>query len=88
MREGRQFLRYTFFKLLPSWREASKEESAACKSELKAIIERYSSRIIVKAFSLLGTRGDVDFMLWTISERLEDFRSLCQTCSKPHGQVP
>ena len=76
MREGRQFLRYTFFKLLPSWREASEEESAACKSELKAIIERYSSRIIVKAFSLLGTRGDVDFMLWTISERLEDFQEL------------
>ncbi len=32
--------------------------------------------MIVKSFSLIGTRGDSDFMLWTISERLEDFQNL------------
>ena len=32
--------------------------------------------MIVKSFSLFGTRGDADFMLWLISERLEDFQEL------------
>ncbi len=46
------------------------------KLEFKLSLERYSERMIVKTFSLLGTRGDVDFMIWTISERVEDFQEL------------
>ncbi len=75
MREGRQYLKYTFFKLIPEWRSA--EEKDQIKSSFKDIVERHSERgMIVKTFSLFGTRGDCDFMLWTISERLEDFQDL------------
>jgi chlorite dismutase len=38
--------------------------------------------MIVKTFSLIGTRGDSDFMLWTISERLEDFQDFISEISK------
>jgi chlorite dismutase len=76
MREGRQFLKYTFFKLLPSWRALDHESRERSKLEFKLSLERYSERMIVRSFSLLGTRGDADFMLWTISERLEDFQEL------------
>ena len=76
MREGRQFLKYTFFKLLPSWRTIEFQTRERAKSEFKLALERYSELMIVRTFSLLGTRGDVDFMIWTISERVEDFQEL------------
>jgi len=31
---------------------------------------------VLRAYSTLGTRGDADFMLWMVSERLEDFQEL------------
>ncbi len=76
MREGRQYLRYTFFKLLPTWRTLEPENRESAKQELKQVIDSYSRKMIVKTFSLLGTRGDTDFMIWAISERLEDFQEL------------
>jgi chlorite dismutase len=80
MREGRQFLKYTFFKLLPDWRSASEDEKAKAKVSFRKIVGKYSSsssnNMIVKPFSLFGTRGDCDFMLWTISEHLEDFQEM------------
>jgi chlorite dismutase len=77
MRAGRQFLKYTFFKLLPTWRQAQDSEKKEAKQVFREIVDKYSnSSMIVKPFSLFGTRGDSDFMLWTISERLEDFQDI------------
>ena len=76
MRIGRQYLKYTFFKLLPSWRVQDKDSREAAKDAFRKIWTKFSERMIVKSFSLFGTRGDADFMLWTISERLEDFQEL------------
>jgi chlorite dismutase len=76
LREGRQFLKYTFFKFLPSWRTADQGEQQQAKEIFRAIVHKYGTRLIVKPFSLFGTRGDCDFMLWTISERLEDFQEM------------
>ncbi|HVB12353.1 MAG TPA: chlorite dismutase family protein [Nitrososphaerales archaeon] len=76
MREGRQFLKYTFYKFLPSWRECSERERDEARDEFRKIMYNYEETMIVKSFALIGTRGDSDFMLWTISERLEDFQDL------------
>lgn len=76
LREGRQFLKYTFFKLLPSWRTTDQTEQQQAKEAFRPIVHKYGERLIVKPFSLFGTRGDCDFMLWTISERLEDFQEM------------
>lgn len=74
IRAGRQYLKYTFFKLLPSWRALKEESRERAKDSLRPIIKRFSELMIVKSFSLLGTRSDADFMFWTISDRLEDFQ--------------
>lgn len=76
MREGRQYLKYTFFKLLPTWRSANEDERLESKKEFKEIVEKASKTMILKSFSLFGTRGDCDIMLWSISERLEDFQDM------------
>lgn len=83
MREGRQYLKYTFFKLLPAWRAENDEENREkAKDSFKRILGKYSELMIVKPFSLFGTRSDADFMLWTISERLEDFQDLISEIMK------
>lgn len=82
MRGGRQFLKYTFYKLLPTWRTCLPEERSQALGELLDVVSRYDQRLIVKTFSLIGTRGDCDFMLWTISERMEDFQDMLSEISK------
>ena len=76
MRIGRQYLKYTFFKFLPSWRDQNKVSRETAKNAFREIYRKFSEQMIVKSFSMFGTRGDADFMLWTISERLEDFQEL------------
>jgi chlorite dismutase len=87
LREGRQFLKYTFFKLSPLWRTADQTESQQAKEGFRLIVHKYGARMILKPFSLFGTRGDCDFMLWTISERLEDFQEmLSEVLKSPLGK--
>jgi chlorite dismutase len=73
----RQYIRYLFYKARPSWRMLPGEQRDAARAELLAVIERFVERLaVLRAFSTLGTRGDCDFVLWTVSERLEDFQEL------------
>ena len=73
----RQYIRYLFYKSRPSWRQLSSEQRAQARSELLTILEPFASQLaVMRAFSTLGTRADADFMLWLVSERLEDFQEL------------
>ena len=44
--------------------------------EVVNILETFAGRMLVRIFSTVGTRGDSDLMLWTVSDRLEDFTEL------------
>jgi chlorite dismutase len=73
----RQYLRYLFFKARPSWRLLSPSEREAARQELLSALEPFAERMpVLRAYSTLGTRGDCDFALWMVSERLEDFQEL------------
>lgn len=81
-REGRQYLKYTFYRLLPEWRACSIHDRKQVMEDFLRIILLHEQKIIVKSFSLIGTRGDCDFMFWTISEKLEDFQDIISDISK------
>src|SRR5262252_8845016 len=73
----RQYIRYLFYKARPSWRQLSPEERSAARSDLLTALEPFAERLpVLRAFSTLGTRADADFMLWMVTERLEDFQDL------------
>lgn len=73
----RQYIRYLFYKTRPSWRQLLPEERAAARSDLLTILEPFAKQLaVLRAFSTLGTRADADFLLWMVSERLEDFQEL------------
>ena len=66
----RQFLNYAFFKLDPAFRRLPAAEREAAKREFKAVVDDWSERdgLILRSYSLVGLRADVDFMLWRISD--------------------
>src|ERR1700704_1877437 len=74
---SRQYIRYLFYKLRPTWLQLSEDARTRTRSELLNALEPFAERLpVLRAFSTLGTRGDADFLLWMVSERLEDFQEL------------
>jgi chlorite dismutase len=74
---ARQYIRYLFYKARPTWRLVPPADRAAARVELLAALEPFAERLpVLRAYSTLGTRGDADFVLWMVSERLEDFQDL------------
>jgi chlorite dismutase len=72
----RQFLKYTFFRVDPQWRRLSGEEKSSSKHEFASIVTNFAIHNTLKSYSLIGIRGDSDFMLWTMAARLEQFQEL------------
>jgi chlorite dismutase len=73
----RQFVRYAFYRLRPEWRARSPEDRQADKEAVVALLEQFAQRMVVlRTYSTVGTRGDCDFMLWTVGDRLDDFTEL------------
>jgi chlorite dismutase len=89
---NRQYVRYAFYRVLPSWRSLPRETRAHHRAEVLAALEPFAERMpVFRAFSTLGTRGDADFMFWMVSERLEDFQevqaALFASALGPHLEI-
>ena len=69
--EARDFVKYSFYKVLPEWRRLPAEDRERSKAEFAATLAEFADRVALSSYSLVATRGDVDFMLWKISPTLE-----------------
>ena len=67
----RQFVKYTFLKVDPAWRRLDPSEREAHKREVIAACEDYAQERLLRAFSLVGTRGDADLLLLSQAANLE-----------------
>ena len=72
----RDFVKYTFYKVQPEWRRRPAGERAAGKDEFAAVSAEYADRLALNTYSLVGARGDADFMLWAVSPELEPINEL------------
>jgi chlorite dismutase len=95
MRE-RHFVKYTFLKVDPAWRRLDDAERARGKREFLAACEDFAGERLLRAFSLVGTRGDADLMLLsqaTNLERIHEFHvvlgqsGLMKWCSTPYSYL-
>jgi chlorite dismutase len=71
---GRRFLKYTFFKLDSSWRTLEKHEREHDKEQFSSLVKKFETENLLRSYSLVGIRGDCEFLLWTISSKLEDLQ--------------
>jgi len=69
-------VKFSFFQIDPAWRRLSQAERESGKQEFLAVLERYARQMILRSYSLVGIRGDCDFLLWGVSEQLEVFPAL------------
>lgn len=72
----RDFVRYTFYKVAPEWRRLSSGDRERDKAEFANVVAEFADRIGMASYTLVGTRGDVDFMLWQVSPTLEALTEL------------
>src|ERR671929_829630 len=92
----RQFVKYTFLKADPAWRRLDDAERAQHKREFLAACEDFASERLLRAFSLMGTRGDADLMLLSQATNLERIHELhvvlaqsglMQWCDTPYSYL-
>ena len=77
-RQPRQFLNYAFYKLDPAFRRQPRADRITAAEEFSALVQRWSQRddFILRTYSLVGLRGDCDFMLWRISHNVCLFQEM------------
>jgi chlorite dismutase len=92
----RHFVKYTFLKVDPAWRRLDDAERAQHKREFLAACDDFAGERLLRAFSLVGTRGDTDMMLLsqaTNLERIHEFHvvlgqsGLMKWCATPYSYL-
>ena len=78
----RQFVNFAFYKIDPKWRLLPEADRARGKAEFIEAVERLRETCLVVSYSLVGIRGDCDFMLWRISYDLEDFQRMTRLINR------
>ena len=68
-RQRRQFLNYSFYRLDPMFRRLPVDEQRAAAAAFIELVGKWESSddLILRTYSLVGLRADVDFMLWRIA---------------------
>ena len=68
-RQRRQFLNFSFYRLDPVFRRLPADERQAAGAEFIELVRKWESLedFILRTYSLVGLRADVDFMLWRIA---------------------
>ena len=80
----RNFVKYSFYKVLPEWKLLSEDDKSHSKDEFIEVLSEFSHDIRVSSYSLVGTRGDVDFMLWKICQDIESVNILMAQLNRTH----
>ncbi|MFQ6029323.1 MAG: chlorite dismutase family protein [Dehalococcoidia bacterium] len=73
---NRDFVKYSFYKVSPEWRMLSAKQRDQSKAEFAGVLAEFADRVDVSSYSLVATRGDVDFLLWKISPTLESLNEM------------
>ena len=72
----RQYVKFTFFKVAPEWRRLDPAAREQQIEEFRDAVESWRGRNLVRCYSTVGTRGDVDFMVWQVSYELDDIQRM------------
>lgn len=76
VKQPRQLVRFTFYKLDPQWQLLPADVRARGKAEMKQLFDKHAENALVRSFGLYGIRSDCDFMLWQATYDIEDLRTL------------
>jgi chlorite dismutase len=72
----RQYVRFALYKVDPQWRRLPREKQVEHKQEVADVIRSFNRRMLLRPYTLMGTRADADLLLWQIAETPQAFREL------------
>ncbi len=72
----RQFVKFSFFKVDHAYRHLEPQEQRRLKRECVGAIQAFDRRMLLRSYSLVGLRGDADFLLWQVALTPEPFQEL------------
>jgi chlorite dismutase len=88
----RNVVKFTLIKVEPAWRRLPASERAEHKREFAAACRSFADEHFLRAYSLVGTRGDSDLMLRAIAPTLEPIHEfhvlLNQSGLMAHADIP
>ena len=73
---NRQLVNFGFFKVDPAWRRLPAAEREQGKHEFCQVVQDYGEQMAIFSYSMVGVRGDCDFLLWRIGYALEPFQEM------------
>ena len=78
----RQYVRFAFYRVDPAWRRLPPEEQADQKRELLDVIQTFNRRMLLRPYTLMGTRADAELLLWQIAESPLPFREIASAIAR------
>ena len=72
--DRRQFVNFGFYQVDPAWRRLPADERKRGKCEFIDVVKSYEKDVMTIPYSMIGVRGDCDFMLWRIGFDLLKFQ--------------
>jgi len=72
----RNFVKFTFIRVLPEWRRRGADERAQDKREFAAACREFGEDHLLRTYSLVGTRGDCDLMVRSLAPTLDPIHAL------------
>ena len=69
--DERNYVKFTFLKMDPAWRRRDPADRARDKQEFAAACADFSDDHFLRAYSLVGTRGDTDLMLRMVTRTID-----------------
>ena len=72
----RQYVRFAFYTIDPQWRRLPADRQRQHKQELVDTIESFHRRMLLRPYSLMGTRADAELLLWQVAESLEPIQEM------------
>jgi chlorite dismutase len=77
----REYVRFAVLKLDPAWRRLPAAERERHKDELEQLVGEWGRKLMIYSYSLVGTRGDADLLLWQASRSLEQLHAFAAACN-------
>ena len=68
---GRTMVQFAFYKFDAAWRRQPREVREQDKADFACAVEEAADDMIVRSYSTVGIRGDVDLLLWNASNDLD-----------------
>lgn len=72
----RQFVNFTFYRARPDWRMLDDRDKTLCREEFSRAVDEFRPELLIRTYSTVGLRSNVDFMIWRIGYDLEPMQQM------------